>query len=99
MRMAADLLLRNGSIYSAGMGRPREGHVAITEGRITGVSFDGELPTGPDTRVLDVDGRTVVAGFQDAHIHPPEGGVVRSRCNLHEVFGQDNYERIIREYV
>lgn len=37
---------------------------------------------GPDPQVIDLGGRLVTAGFQDAHIHPVMGGLIRMRCDL-----------------
>jgi predicted amidohydrolase YtcJ len=53
---------------------------------------------GPSTEVLQLDGRTVVPGFQDSHVHPDHGGLVRTRCDLHDVSGREAYEETIRWY-
>ena len=46
---------------------PREGmSVTIDAGRIVSV---GDAPPSPGTRVLDVEGRTVMPGLIDAHVH------------------------------
>ena len=39
---------------------------------------------GPSTRVIELHGRTVTPGFQDAHVHPVHGGLSMLRCDLHE---------------
>lgn len=45
--------------------------LAVSGDRITHVGSDDEiLPlTGPDTRVIDLDGRTVLPGLMDSHVH------------------------------
>jgi len=34
--------------------------------------------------VIDLRGRSVTPGFQDAHVHPVHGGLAKLRCELHE---------------
>jgi predicted amidohydrolase YtcJ len=53
---------------------------------------------GPRTRVIELRGRTVTPGFQDAHVHPVHGGLARLRCDLHEVRGRDGYRAVVAEY-
>ena len=73
----ADLILRGGHVYTAdAVGRHADA-VAIRGGRIVAVGFDGDVGElrGPGTRVVDVRGGLVLPGFQDAHCHPPTGGL------------------------
>jgi hypothetical protein len=39
---------------------------------------------GSSTRVIELRGRSVMPGFQDAHVHPVHGGLSFLRCDLHE---------------
>jgi len=59
-----DLLLVNGTIRTFDPARPRARSLACADGKIE--SLD-ETPAA--TRVLDLQGRTVVPGFVDAHAH------------------------------
>ncbi len=77
----ADLLLTNGPIFGAG---PGVSAVAVTRGTI---SYAGPVTgadgwTGPDTEIVDLDGRLVCPGFQDAHVHPIYAGLQLLRCDL-----------------
>jgi len=58
--------------------------VAVQEGRIAGVGSarDARGWTGAGTRVLELEGRTVLPGFQDAHLHPAHGGLAATQCYL-----------------
>ena len=38
--------------------------------------------TGPHTEVVDLRGRALLPGFQDAHVHPAFAGVTMIGCNL-----------------
>ena len=46
--------------------------VAVLQGRIVAIGTDTEVLAlrGPNTRVVDAGGRTLVPGFNDAHLHP-----------------------------
>ena len=54
---------------------------------------------GPRTRVVDLAGRLLLPGFQDAHIHPIFGGVDRLQCDVREARGRDGVLATIRAYV
>lgn len=50
---------------------------------------------GADTEVVDLAGRMILPGFQDAHVHPATGGLNRLRCDLEEAATlSDAVERI-----
>ena len=57
----------------------------------------GDWPA--DAEVIDLDGRMLVPGFQDAHIHPAMGGMMRLRCNLEPAESPEEAHRIIERYV
>jgi predicted amidohydrolase YtcJ len=59
--------------------------VAVAGGRIAamGRAADVRPFIGPRTEVIELDGETLLPGFQDAHIHPIEGGLLDGRCDLH----------------
>lgn len=68
--MAAELLLRGGTIYTLDPRAPRAQSLAVAGGKLVAVDT-GSLDEliGPDTRVVQLRGRAVVPGFVDAHIH------------------------------
>ena len=53
-------------------------------GRIAAVGSAKELARLSATRIVELEGRTVLPGFQDAHLHPFAGGMLAIVCNLHE---------------
>ncbi len=59
--------------------------VAVRDGRLVAVGPDAIVAEriGPRTRVIELRGRTVTPGFQDAHVHPVHGGLAMLRCDLH----------------
>jgi predicted amidohydrolase YtcJ len=81
-------------------GRSWAGALAVRDGRIVAVGTDREVrrQIGPASRVIELRGRTVVPGFQDAHVHPIHGGLGLLRCNLHELYTIAEYEGVIARY-
>jgi predicted amidohydrolase YtcJ len=51
--------------------------VAITKGKITATGTNEEILRlrGPGTEVIDGNGRTVIPGLNDSHMHPIRGGL------------------------
>ena len=70
-QQAADLIVTNARIYTVDERRPFGDAMAIAGGRVRFVgSQRGALALkGPRTRVVDLDGRTVIPGMVDAHAH------------------------------
>jgi predicted amidohydrolase YtcJ len=71
-------------VYTVDAARSWATTVAVRNGLIVYVGSDS-LPAelvGPSTEVVDLAGRMVLPGFQDAHVHPVEGGVELGECLL-----------------
>jgi predicted amidohydrolase YtcJ len=70
-QQVADLILTNARIYTVDERRPLGEAMAIAGGRVRFVGSErGALALkGPRTRVIDLDGRTVIPGMVDAHAH------------------------------
>ncbi|GHI03669.1 amidohydrolase [Streptomyces cellostaticus] len=79
--MHADLLFTGGPVLTP-QGRTASA-VAVTGDRITAVGH-GEVHelAGPRTQVVDLAGRLLLPGFQDAHVHPVPAGLELSQCDL-----------------
>lgn len=82
----ADLVLTGGRVLTMDAGRGPAEAVAVAEGRIVAVGRSTDLRSliGPRTRVVELRGRTLLPGFQDAHVHPVMA-VGMLQCSLHEV--------------
>ena len=81
----ADLVLTGGRIATMDTARSWASALAVRDGRIVAVGPDATIRplVGPSTRVIELRGRTVTPGFQDAHVHPVHGGLAMLRCDLH----------------
>lgn len=72
----ASLVLMNGNIHTMNAASPRAEAVAVIGSRIVEVGGNDEIRRwiGPETRVVDLHGRLMVPGFNDAHAHFYSGG-------------------------
>ncbi|MCL7427677.1 amidohydrolase [Streptomyces sp. YS415] len=79
--MHADLLFTGGPVLTP-EGRTATA-VAVTGDRVTAVGGDEvrEL-AGPRTEVVELAGRLLLPGFQDAHVHPVPAGLELTQCDL-----------------
>ncbi len=84
---AADLVFVNASVLTMDPARSTASAVAVRNGRIVTVGADHDVAhlVGPRTRRLDLEGRTLLPSFQDAHVHPSSAGVKLMRCPLYDL--------------
>jgi predicted amidohydrolase YtcJ len=96
----ADLLLTGGAVYTVDDSRTTAEALAVKDGRIAAVGATADLArlAGPKTRVIELEGRTVLPGFQDAHLHPLDGGLLSLVCNLHDTASADDCLAEIAHY-
>jgi predicted amidohydrolase YtcJ len=96
----ADLALRNGAIYTMDGARSWAETIAIDDGRIVYVGNDAGAKDyiGPQTQVVELEGRMVLPGMQDVHVHPISGGIEANGCDLNSVTTVDEYVAKIKEY-
>ena len=97
---AADLALTGGRIYTVDARRSWAEAVAIRGGRIVfvGSDEDAKAHIGPDTKVVELEGRLVMPGFQDAHIHPISAGLEAQSCDLNGLETVEEYLVVIKQY-
>jgi len=97
--MTADLVFTGGPVHTGDAARRRATSVAIRGDRIVAVGHDEvkEL-IGPGTEVVDLRGRLLIPGFQDAHVHPVGGGLELGQCDLTGAVTLDEYRKRIRAY-
>src|SRR5467141_2274568 len=74
-KMAADLILHSGHITTLDPNYPDAKNVAIKDGRIVGVDDAENYQRGRGTKVIDLQGRRVIPGLNDSHLHVIRGGL------------------------
>lgn len=96
----ADLAFVNGAVYTVDAARSWARAVAVRGGRIVGVGTDDGIRAlvGPATEVVDLSGRMLVPGFQDAHVHPVGGGLDMLQCDLHDLSTEEEHLLAIKTY-
>ncbi len=90
----ADLVLRAGRIHTLDAARPAAKALAVRGGRIVAVGEEADVAPllGPNTRVLEFPGATVVPGLIDAHAHFASLGQSLETVDL---VGTRSYEEVV----
>lgn len=72
-----DTILHNGRVYTVDAADSTAEAVVIRNGHIvaTGSSQESLASAGPETRIIDLEGRAVVPGFVDGHPHMDGTGI------------------------
>ena len=98
--MKVDLAILGGSIFTVAAAQPRAQAVAVAAGRIVAVGSDQEIQelVGTGTDVVELQGQTVLPGFQDAHIHFAHGGMAAQTCDLHDSTSPAQHAEVIGAY-
>jgi len=100
-REYADTVLRGGAVYTVDASRSWAEALAISQGKIVFVGSNDDVAafTGDDTKVIELDGKMVLPGFHDSHIHPI-GAMLKSKmCSLTGLTGREAYLEKVRQCV
>lgn len=83
----SNILIANARVFTADKDGPNAEAIAIEGNRIAfvGSNADAESFRGPDTRIIDAQGRTVMPGFIDSHFHLLNGAKELRFAQLQEV--------------
>ncbi len=82
----ADLIVVNANIHTGSKKQAKARAMAVSSNKIIAVGDDVQIRAlaGPKTRVIDAGGKTVIAGFNDAHVHFMETGYQLSSVDLRD---------------
>jgi predicted amidohydrolase YtcJ len=90
----ADKALINAKVYTVNEDQPTASAIAIKDGRIIYVGSNAGIKRfiGKKTLKTDLNGKLVLPGFQDAHIHPMEGVSLETfmGCDLIDISNEVN---------
>ena len=89
---AADIVFRNGNVYTANDKSPRAQAIAVKGDRIVFVGSNeaAQKFVGTNTRVVDLKGNTVLPGFTDSHQHLSGVGQREMTLNLEGMTSLDD---------
>lgn len=96
----ADTVLLHGKIYTLAGKTPWAEALGIRDGKIIAAGSDSEIEKlrGPQTVVLDAQGRLVLPGFTDSHIHFLSGSFSLGHVNLDDTSSVAQIQQRLREY-
>jgi predicted amidohydrolase YtcJ len=103
----AEIIFLHGNVYT-GVAEGSSFHevkrveaIAIRGGRIQEIGSNKEILKlkGPDTQVIELSGRFVLPGFNDAHLHLASAGFEKLNVNLTGVKSLDEFRERLRARV
>lgn len=98
--LSADIVVTNANIRTMDAKRTVARSLAIHTGKIVAIGSDAEVRSmiGPKTRVVDAGGKTVLPGFNDAHVHFMETGVQLSAVDLRSAKSPEEFVQRIKDF-
>jgi predicted amidohydrolase YtcJ len=98
--MAAEMIVVNARVLTMDPAKPRAEAVALGGGKVLAVGARAEIEAmaGPDARVVDAGGRTVMPGFVESHLHLVLGGAELVQLQLGGVHGFDALKAAVLDY-
>src|SRR6476659_5004781 len=98
-RPSADLIITNAKIWTVDKARPQAEAMAVLGDRIVAVGSAGEVDVwhGPQTKMLDAQGKLLLPGFNDAHVHFVDGGDHLQAVQLKDAASPEEFARRIGE--
>jgi predicted amidohydrolase YtcJ len=98
-RPTADLIVTDARVWTVDDSRPTAEAVAVIGDRIVavGTSRDIDQWRGAQTRVIHAGGRSLLPGFNDAHVHYISGGMQLDNVDLRTASGPEEFARRIGE--
>jgi predicted amidohydrolase YtcJ len=96
----SDVVLVHGKIWTENALEPEAQALAVQGNRIAAVGSDEVILklAGPNTEVLDLQGRRVVPGFNDAHVHFYMGGDGLTSVQLHGASSPEEFRKLIANF-
>ena len=99
--MTADIIITNGAVLTMDEARPKAEAVAMRGNVIAAAGSHRDVIglKGPQTRVIDAGGHTVLPGFIESHMHLFAGAAELDHLQLFGVRGFDALQSAVRQYL
>ena len=96
----ASLILTNAKIWTGSSAQPQAAAVACAGNRIAAVGSAADVAkwAGPATQAIDLAGKLVVPGFNDAHVHFFDGGAHLAGVKLRDAKSEAEFRERIRQF-
>jgi predicted amidohydrolase YtcJ len=97
---SADLILLNGKVWTVNEKQREAEAVAVIGNHIVfvGSSREARKWIGAQTKVIDLAGKRVVPGFNDAHVHFLDGGAGLASVQLRDAASPEEFRKRIGEF-
>jgi len=97
---SADLVLLNGKVWTVNDKMPEAEAVAVIGNQIAfvGSSREARKWIGAQTKVIELQGKRVVPGFNDAHVHFLDGGAGLASVQLRDAASPEEFRKRIGEF-
>jgi predicted amidohydrolase YtcJ len=97
---AASLVIENGKVWTVNEAQPQAEAVACLGKQIVAVGTNAAIRQwiGPETQVIDLAGKLVLPGFNDAHVHFFSGGEGRAGVQLRDTKSEDEFRARIAAF-
>ena len=97
--LAPQIILYNGILATQNIAQPSAQALAVGNGKILALGRDADVLNlaGPETEKIDLDGRLVVPGFIDSHIHFYEWALKRQGIKLDDLTHLEELLARVRE--
>jgi predicted amidohydrolase YtcJ len=99
-RLVPDLVVLNAHIRTMDLRQPRAEALAVLGGRVVALGSAEAIRAlaGPETRVVHAEGRLVMPGFNDAHVHFLTGGFQLGGVDLRPARSPEDFARILGKF-
>ncbi|NQV42471.1 MAG: amidohydrolase [Candidatus Marinimicrobia bacterium] len=96
----ADLIFKNGQIYTVDPDRRSVQAMALIQGRIVALGSDSSLNAfiTEGTEVIDLGGKLVLPGFFDSHAHPVSATKQLYEANLYNLHGITEIQAALKAF-
>ena len=98
--LAPNLIILNAAVRTMDAAKPVAEAVAVSGNRIAAVGATADLRAlaGPKTRIVDAGGKSVLPGFNDAHVHWLSGGYSITNVDLRDASSPAAFTKRIAEF-
>jgi hypothetical protein len=94
----ADRIYMNAKIWTGDSANPEVKAIAIRDSVILYVGNDYQEYAGSETKLIDLQGKMMVPGFIDNHVHFLDGGYFLANINLRDVKSKAGFISSFRHY-
>jgi hypothetical protein len=98
-RPAADLIIVNAKVWTSDKNHPTAQAVAVLGDRIVAVGSNSQIEVwcADKTRVINAEGKLLLPGFNDSHVHFVSGGLQLDNVQLNDAKTPEEFARRIGE--